>query len=118
MPNELHIACRLDRLADLQEGLAARIRELGLSPESGRRVQAAAARAFAAVCLARPENSEVRAALERSRGELCLRLVFAGEDEPPGLGPALFCPPALRVAFRRGRGGRGGQGVWTAFWEE
>ncbi|KMY67900.1 hypothetical protein AAU61_08600 [Desulfocarbo indianensis] len=113
MAADFSAACRLENLAGLQNALAERLRSLGVSPELSRGVLAAAGQAFGALCLAK-RPGEALTTLERTRGELCLRLVFMGEEEPPGLAASLYCPPALRVAFRRSRG----RGVWTAFWEE
>jgi hypothetical protein len=111
--NESISACRLEDLTALQQHVAGRLQELGVAPELGQSVQAAAAKAFSAVCLSRPESNQVRTSLETTRGELCLRLMFNGEEEPAGLAAALYCPPALRVAFRQTQG----WGIWTAFWE-
>ncbi len=113
MLNESITACKMVNLYGLQRQLAERLQELGVEPELGQNVQAAAAKAFSAICLTRQDSMQVRAALETTRGELCLRFIFDGEEEPAGLAPALFCPPALRVAFRHAQG----WGVWTAFWE-
>ena len=114
MLTEVTTTCRLENLSSLQQQLAGLIKELGVAPELGQCIQAAVAQAFSAVCLARAEGESVRAALERTRGDLCLRLVFDGELEAAGLSPALYCPPASQVSFQHGQG----CGVWTAFWEE
>ncbi len=111
---ELVTTCDLENLVGLQQRLAGQLTELGVDQTMGKHVQTAAAQAFSAVCLTRDEAKQVRATVERTRGDLCLRLVFDGELETAGLAPALYCPPALRVAFRHGQG----YGVWTAFWEE
>ena len=111
---ELVTTCDLENLADLQQRLSGRLKELGVDHKTGQCVQAAIAQAFSAVCLSRDQADQIRATLDRTRGDLCLRLVFDGELEAAGLAPSLYCPPALRVAFRRGQG----CGVWTAFWEE
>lgn len=111
---ELVTTCDLENLASLQQEMAVRLTELGVDPGLGRWIQAAAAQAFSAVCMARDQATQIRATLERSRGDLCLRLVFDGELEAAGLAPAMYCPPAVRVSFRPGQG----YGVWTAFWEE
>jgi hypothetical protein len=114
MLTEVVTTCDLQNLAELQQELSERLTILGVDKHTGRNVQAAAAQAFSAVCLSREETKQFRATLERTRGDLCLRLVFDGELEAAGLSPALYCPPAVRVAFRHGQG----YGVWTAFWEE
>lgn len=114
MPAELVTMCNLENLARLQQELAGRLAELGVDHGLGRCIQAAAAQAFSAVCLTRDQAAQIRATLERTRGDLCLRLVFDGEQEAAGLASALYCPPAARVVLRCGQG----QGVWTAFWEE
>jgi hypothetical protein len=114
MPTELVTSCNLENLASLQRELAGRLTELGVDHGLGRSIQAAAAQAFGAICLTRDQAAQIRANLERTRGDLCLRLVFDGEQEAAGLSSALYCPPAARVVFRCGQG----QGVWTVFWEE
>jgi len=113
MAADFSAACRLENLPDLQKALAQRLQALGTAPELSRAVLAAGGQAFGALCLAK-RPGEALATLDRTRGELCLRLIFHGEEEPPGLAASLYCPPALRVALRRSRG----RGVWTAFWEE
>jgi hypothetical protein len=105
--------CALENLSGLQKAVAGRLQQLGVEPELSLHVQSAAARAFSAICLDRGDDRQVRAALELTRGELCLRMIFDGEAEPTGLAAALYCPPALRVAFRHQQG----FGVWTVFWE-
>lgn len=114
MPAEFVTMCNLENLAGMQHELAGMLAELGVDHELGRSIQAAAAQAFSAICLTRDHAAQIRANLERTRGDLCLRLVFDGEQEAAGLVSALYCPPAARVVFRCGQG----QGIWTAFWEE
>jgi hypothetical protein len=113
MLTESVMTCTLENLVGLQQNMAGRLHEMGVKPGLSQDVQAAAAKAFSAICLNRDDAKQVRAALEITRGELCLRMIFEGEEEPAGLAAALYCPPALRVAFRQSQG----HGVWTAFWE-
>jgi hypothetical protein len=113
MLTESVMTCALENLAAMQQNMAVRLQQLGLKPDLVQQVQSAAAKAFSAICLNRDDGQQVRAALEITRGELCLRMIFDGEEEPTGLAAALYCPPALRVAFRHQQG----FGVWTVFWE-
>lgn len=107
------MTCTLENLVGMQQNMAGRLQQLGVESTLSQHVQSAAAKSFSAICLNRDDDKHVRAALELTRGELCLRMIFDGEEEPAGLAAALYCPPALRVVFRHQQG----FGVWTAFWE-
>ena len=116
MAMELPLETELERLDTLLERLEGYARELGLEPERRRKVAAAAAKAFSALCLDPTCRGPAVFSLERSRGELHLAMRFQYQKPawPLGLDQALFCPPARRVTLRR----EGERAVWSLFWED
>ncbi len=91
---------RLEEIGPFQEQMLTACQDLGLQGLAAEAVLAAGVAAWSAVVLAGAEGLGL--ALERRPEGLSLRLSFTAPDSqtPPGLAPALFCPPARGAGLR------------------
>jgi hypothetical protein len=92
---------RLEEMGRLQQQMQQACQDLGLEGLGAEAVLAAGVAAWSAVLLA--QAGGLAMALTRLSDGLSLSLSFepASSQTPPGLAPALFCPPARGAGLRR-----------------
>ncbi|MFH1034867.1 MAG: hypothetical protein V1806_10215 [Pseudomonadota bacterium] len=104
----------MDQIGLMQEQLRAACQDLDLEGLLAEAVQAAGVAAWSALVLAGAEGLSL--SLARQPQGLSLGLAFdpVGDQTPPGLATALFCPPARGAGLRWREGRRVFEVQWDA----
>lgn len=113
MAIEFHPPESLEQIGAMQEGMQAACQALGLVGLAAEPVLAGGVAAWSALLLAGGRGFLLSLGRSASGVSLSLTCDLEGQATPPGLVPALFCPPAKGAVLRR----QGRRAVFQITWE-
>ena len=113
MAIEFHPPDSLERIGAMQEGMQAACQALGLEGLTAEPVLAGGVAAWSALLLAGGRGFLLGLGRSAAGVSLSLACDLEGQAPPPGLVPALFCPPAQGAQLRR----QGRRAVFQITWE-
>lgn len=113
MAIEFHPPESLERIGAMQEGMQAACQALGLEGLAAEPVLAGGVAAWSALVLAGGRGFLLSLGRSASGVSLSLACDLEGQATPPGLVPALFCPPAQSALPRR----QGRRTIFQITWE-